>query len=218
MSRINALSVNPGRVPEAAELILGQLAVNAADGRIYIELVSGLIICVGADISGFATAEDLENIDLSGYALQATVTQALTGLSQQLATLSQALSGKAALTHGHSITDVAELGNTLSTMQGQINGKQPAGNYALFTGVSGTFTVNVLASNNHIIAGTEYRIGTDRIARIPNRNGWQNPTGPISTAAFNSQSVTLTELAKRVSAVIQELRYHGLLSTYGTTI
>jgi hypothetical protein len=130
MSRINALSTKAGLVPEAAELILGQFAINAADGRIYIESVSGLIICVGADISQFATAEDIESIDLTPYALQATVTQALTGVAQQLATLSQALSAKAASIHGHAIADVAELGTTLSTMQQGINGKQPTGNYA----------------------------------------------------------------------------------------
>lgn len=261
MSRINALSINPGRVPEAAELILGQLAVNAADGRIYLELVSGLIICVGADITQFATSEDVQNIDLSAYALQTTVTQALTGLAQQLGALSQALSGKAPTVHGHAIADVVQLGDTLSTMQGQINGKQPTGNYAAAahshpidqvdglqtainniiatlqtkqpagnyqpagsyagaTGVPGNFTANVLLSSNHIQAGagTSYRIGTDVVMRVPNRNGWQQPTGPRATGAFNTSAVTLNELAKRVASMIDELRWHGILSQYGTTI
>ncbi len=217
-SRINALSINPGRIPEAAELILGQLAVNAADGRIYMELVSGAIICIAADVSQFARTEDVEDIDLSGYALQATVTQALTGIAQQLATLSQALSGKAALTHGHAIADVAELGNTLSTMQGQINGKQPSGNYALSTGVSGTFTANVLTANNHIVAGTEFRVGTDKVSVAPPRWGWQTPTGSYSTATFTPQSITLPELAKRVAAIQRLLIIHGLASPYGTTL
>lgn len=261
MSRINALSINPGRVPEAAELILGQLAVNAADGRIYLELVSGLIICVGADISQFATTDDIENIDLSPYALQATVTQALAGLAQQLGLLSQALSGKASTVHGHAISDVVSLGSTLSTMQGAIEGKQPAGNYAAtahnhsigavdglqtaidniiaalqtkqpagnyqtagnyagVAGVTGNFTANVLISNNHVVAGTgsSFRIGTDVVMRVPNRNGWQTPTGPRATGAFNTSAVTLNELAKRVGSIIDELRWHGILSQYGNTI
>lgn len=217
-SRINAVNRTAGEAPERDELAEGQFGINLFDGKVYIQLLSGIVICVGADISQFAKTEDLQNIDLTPYALQATVTQALTGIAQQLATLSQALSGKAEVQHTHGIGEVASLGLTLSQIQAAIDGKQVAGNYAPVTGVGGTFTGNVLVSNNHIIATTEYRIGTDRVIRSPNRNGWQSPTGPIATGAFNTSSVTLTELAKRVGAIIQELRYHGLLSQQGVTL
>ncbi len=41
----------PGRVPRSDELVLGQLAINSADGQLYIELTSGLVVCVGTDIN-----------------------------------------------------------------------------------------------------------------------------------------------------------------------
>jgi Phage tail repeat like len=293
MSRINSLSVTPGLVPTPNKLEIAQIAINAADGKLFIKLTSGIVICVGQDITKFALSDELdaaiESIDLTPYALQATVTQALTGVAQQLATLSQVLSGKAASIHGHAIADVAELGTTLSTMQQGINGKQPAGDYAAAAhnhsmsevtslgltlaqiqtaingkqpagnyqptgnyaaaahnhgfgeipglsqvldgkaaigGVSGAWSCNSLTVASAIIGGSyiaagvgySFRIGADTVARPPNRNGWQNPTGPIATGAFNTQSVTLPELAKRLGAVIQELRYHGLLSQYGATL
>jgi hypothetical protein len=207
------------------------------------------------------TFPNLPRLKISPYALQATVTQALTGLAQQVGLLSQALSGKAATVHGHQIADVAQLGTTLSTMQGEINTKQPtgnyaaaahghpiaavdglqtaidniiatlqtkqpagnyqlAGNYAGIAGVAGNFTANVLISNNHVVAGTgtSFRIGTDVVMRVPNRNGWQTPTGPRATGAFNTSAVTLNELARRVGSIIDELKWHGILSQYGTTI
>jgi inactivated superfamily I helicase len=173
-----------------------QIGINVADGKLYIRLLSGVVICVGADVSGFATAADLENIDLTDYALQATLTQALTGITQQLAQLSQ----------------------TLSALQTDIDGKQQAGNYALFTGVTGPFTANVLEVSNHIVAGTQFRVGTDKVCIAPPRWGWQTPTGLYSTAAFNPQSVTLAELGKRVAAIQRLLIAHGLASPYGTTI
>jgi hypothetical protein len=122
-------------------------------------------------------------------------------------------------------------------MQTEINGKQVSGDYATLpnltqglagkapiggvTGnfsVGGTLTTNVLTTSNHIIAGTQFRINTTAVIKQPQAQGWQNPTGQFSTAAFNTNAVTLTELAKRVAAIQSNLIYHGLLSTQGTTI
>lgn len=241
MSRVNSLSTTPGLIPKPEKLNIAQIAINASDGKIYIKLLNGQVICVGQDITKFASAEIIEeaidSIDLTPYALTETVTASLNAIAQQLQALSQAIIGKAEQQHSHNIPDIANLGETLSAMQAGINGKQPVGEYvtlpiltqglagkASIGGVTGAFsvggtcTVNVLNSSNHISAGTQYRIGTNAVIKAPQQQGWQNPTGQTSTATFNTNAVTLTELAKRVAAIQSNLIYHGLLSTQGATI
>jgi hypothetical protein len=232
-SRINALSTVPDLVPQSSEVILGQFAINAADGKVYLKKTSGQMICIGADVGQFASEQDLQSaiagLDLSDYALTADVAQSLATVAQELQGLAEALAGKAPVAHTHPITEVAQLGATLSGLQASINALNTQitnglASKAGIAGVTGAFTVgnnfqaNVVASNNHIIAGTSYRVGTNNVVRAPNPQGWQNPTGPQSTAAFNSSAVTLNELARRVAAIQSQLIYHGLLSTQGTTI
>lgn len=245
MSRINSVSTTKGLIPLPEELNIGQIAINLYDGLLYIKTKSGVVICVGADVTQFATVSELQQsiggIDLSAYALTATVTQSLATIGQQLQVLADAITGKAALSHGHGIAEIAGLGANLSGLAAEIATKQPAGNYqpagsyatqtdlsgkAPIGGVSGTWTVggvltaNVLKSDNYIAAGpnTTIRIGTATVLKAPQAQGWQNPTGAISTATFNSASVTLNELAKRVGAIQTALIYHGILATTGTTI
>ena len=40
------------KVPTAAMLVLGELAVNTADGKLYIKLNDGSIVCVGQSVTG----------------------------------------------------------------------------------------------------------------------------------------------------------------------
>jgi hypothetical protein len=48
MSRTNTLGVTPGLVPDPSKLDLAQIAVNAADGEIYIKKVDGSVKRIGA--------------------------------------------------------------------------------------------------------------------------------------------------------------------------
>lgn len=229
--KLNAVSTIPGLKPKADTLDIGQLAVNSGDGKIYLKLNNNRILCVGWNIEYFATTDQLsaaiagiQQPDLSPYAINDDVVLAINNLAASIQALGASLQGqinqKAAAVHGHGIAEIASLGATLSTMQADINGKQPAGSYAPLTGVTGIWNCGPIVSGGYIAAGAGYnfRIGTDNVLKTPNRTGWQNPLGPVSTASFNTQSVSLNDLAKRVGAIIQELRYHGILSTYGTTI
>jgi hypothetical protein len=264
MSRVNSLSTNPNAIPASSKLNIGQIAINMADGKLYIKLLNNQVICVGADVSTFATKQELQQVqtvDLSGYALTATVTQSLNAIGQQLQFLATALSGKAEQQHGHGITEVFQLGETLATMQEAIDSKQPSGNYATSThghtvaqvdglqatinaliaqiqskqpvgdyqpagsyaplaGVTGNWTCNALIGNSYVRAGAgfNFRIGNMIVVKEPQSQGWQITSGAISTASFNTASVTPSELAKRVGAIQNALIYHGLLATTGTTI
>jgi hypothetical protein len=231
MMELNAVSTVAGLKPKADTLKIGQLGLNSGDGKIYLKLNNNRILCVGWNIEYFATTDQLSAAiagiqppDLSPYAINDDVVLAINNLAASIQALGASLQGqinqKAATVHGHGIAEIAQLGATLSTMQSGINGKQPAGSYAPLPGVTGGWSCQTLIASNYIQAGTNstFRIGTDVVARVPNRNGWQSPTGPKSTAAFNTAAVTLPELAKRVAAMIDELRWHGLLSQYGNTL
>lgn len=45
-------SPTAGKLPTAAMLILGELAVNTADGKLYVKLNDGSIVCVGQSVAG----------------------------------------------------------------------------------------------------------------------------------------------------------------------
>ncbi|KAM3099553.1 hypothetical protein ACKFKG_03180 [Phormidesmis sp. 146-35] len=92
--------LKPGRVPRSDELVVGQLAINAADGKLFIELLDGSVICVGVDIGGFVSQETLSAALLAFQSAtnEALATKANTSHTHEIAhigTLSDLLNGKA---------------------------------------------------------------------------------------------------------------------------
>lgn len=203
---IPAKLIQAGETPLPGDFVgVGELISNAADGRLFLKLVTGEVVEIGGDLR-----EALAAIDLANYA---------------------------PLAHAHQINQVDGLQAAIDAIVAELQGKQPSGDYATLTqlntglsgkaglsGVSGAFTVgnnfsaNVVSANNHIIAGTTYRIGTTTVLRLPTQQGWQNPTGPISTATFHPSTATLLDVAKRLAGIQAQLISHGILSTQGTTI
>jgi hypothetical protein len=56
-----------------------------------------------------------------------------------------------------------------------------------------------------------YKVGSDIVLR-GRKTGWtSDPTGTLTRTTFATSSVTLTELAERVAALIVDLRAHGLV-------
>lgn len=45
------------------------------------------------------------------------------------------------------------------------------------------------------------------------KTGWAAPTGTLARTTFDQSTVTLAELAKRVAALVTDLRTHGLIGT-----
>lgn len=57
-----------------------------------------------------------------------------------------------------------------------------------------------------------YRVDTVKV--VGNRaTGWGTPSGTASRAAFDTGTVTLSQLAQRVKALIDDLRGHGLIGS-----
>jgi hypothetical protein len=92
----------PGRVPRSDELVLGQLAINSADGKLYIELTSGLVVCVGTDINQL----------VSQSLLNASLLLIKGGINQDLA-------DKAPIVHNHQISDIGTLQSVLNSKANQ---------------------------------------------------------------------------------------------------
>lgn len=59
---VHKKSSTPGAVPTSGQLTLGELAVNVADGKLFLKKTDGTIVNVGA--GGVATVESLQKCDL----------------------------------------------------------------------------------------------------------------------------------------------------------
>ncbi|GEM_PF-5228473 len=46
-------STNAGSVPSTAQLAIGELAINAADGKVYLKTSGGVVVCIGQDVSTY---------------------------------------------------------------------------------------------------------------------------------------------------------------------
>jgi hypothetical protein len=109
--------VTPGAVPTPDQLVLGELCLNVADGKVFIELTDGEIICIGSDVAQFVSVTELES-----KANQADVTAALNAKAStvhshpigDVSELQSALDGKTAIGHTHQISDVTTLSDVLN--------------------------------------------------------------------------------------------------------
>ncbi|KAM3097712.1 hypothetical protein ACKFKF_19400 [Phormidesmis sp. 146-12] len=86
----------PARVPRADELVIGQLSINAADGKLFIKLTDGRVICVGQNTAQLASTPD--------------------GLSAILDELTISLGEKAPTVHVHQLSDVTGLQSVLDSL------------------------------------------------------------------------------------------------------
>lgn len=70
---------------------------------------------------------------------------------------------------------------------------------------SPSFTTLVDNSGPYKVAGVQ--VVTSR------RTGWSSPTGTASRAAFDTSGTTVSQLAQRLKAIIDDLSTHGLIGT-----
>lgn len=173
----------PGRVPRSDELVLGQLAINGTDGKLYIELIDGSVICVGTDVNQLvsqfalnasfllfeqAIDQDLANKSPIGHHHP---TIEIDGLSLALNDLTTAIASKAIAVHGHQIADIG-------TLQDVLNGKA---NQAAVT-----IALNGKADTNH----------THPAFIVP----WDSP-GAIGASAPNSGRFTTLNLTSNANTI-----------------
>jgi hypothetical protein len=79
------------------------------------------------------------------------------------------------------------------------------------TGGASFLAPNINISDNGF--GAEYRIGGNAVVRA-RRTGWSMPSGTTNRSGFNTATVTTSELAERVKALIEDLSAslgHGLI-------
>lgn len=99
----------------------------------------------------------------------------------------------------------------------------PDGNLAITAGAGASISLSnagaVLAQvlpGGIVRAGGPFQVGVDQVVH-QRHTGWGIPSGTVSTATFDTSTVTLVELAKRVAALIDALHGqaggHGLLGT-----
>jgi len=171
-----------GQAPSAGAILIIRNGLNCAPSG-----VSQL----GADVSMIGNAAATNSID--GIAVSAHTTVA---------------SYTAAEVVGLRVNPItAGAGSTITTAFGVKISNQTAGgtNYAIYTqGGLHRFHDNV-----NISAGVLQMQGT-QIATT-RRTGWGAPTGVATRSAFDTSTVTLSQLAERVKALIDDLTTHGLI-------
>ncbi|KAM3102901.1 hypothetical protein ACKFKH_31020, partial [Phormidesmis sp. 146-20] len=109
----------PARVPRADELVIGQLSINAADGKLFIKLTDGRVVCVGIDINQLVTDSSLAAFFSN---LQTAVNEALSlkASSLEVSELQAAINGKPSFSD---IADIEELETALNGLNATIAGK-----------------------------------------------------------------------------------------------
>ena len=136
-----------GKVPTAADLALGEIAVNTTDGKLYLKKSDGgeFIVEVGpvVSVAGRTGAVTLAKADvgLSNADNTADATKPISTAAQA------ALDGKAAAVHGHAIADVTGL-------QTALDAKAPLASPAL-TGTP-TAPTQTQGNNSTRLATTAY--------------------------------------------------------------
>lgn len=77
--------------------------------------------------------------------------------------------------------------------------------YVIYAEGRSLFVGNVEISTGYTLSIAGAQIATSR------RTGWAAPTGTATRTTFNTATVTLTQLAERVKALIDDLTTHGLI-------
>lgn len=84
------------------------------------------------------------------------------------------------------------------------------GTAGLGVGTPATGTGNIDASGS--VKASFFSVGSNQVVSA-RRTGWTTPTGTASRATFATSTVTVSQLAERVKALIDDLVAHGLIGT-----
>lgn len=133
------LAETPEAVPHSSEVLVGEPNFNQFTGRLYAKMADGTMVCINPEITlASLGASPLlhqhmpgdiigagnvigRNVPVAGNAAAA---QVVLGSDTRLS------DARTPVTHGHAMSEIAELGDSLSTLTAAINAKQPAGHYA----------------------------------------------------------------------------------------
>ena len=120
-----------GKVPTAADLALGEIAVNTTDGKLYLKKSDGgeFIVEVGpvVSVAGRTGAVALAKADVGLGSVDNT-----SDAAKPVSTATQsALDGKAASVHGHPISDVTGLQTALDAHDDGVVKRALAGTLAV---------------------------------------------------------------------------------------
>jgi len=85
----------------------------------------------------------------------------------------------------------------------------PSGN-VLINNTTGTERLSVTGNIQLTATADSYMVGTNNVVGS-RKTGWAAPTGTATRSAFATSSVTTTQLAERVKALIDDLTSHGLI-------
>lgn len=116
---------------------------------------------------------------------------------------------------GRSTTDtltnksIALGSNTITGTKAQFDAAVTDDNFA-YTGTANTFAANQTVTGTVTASG--FRVGSVQV--VGSRQlGWTAPTGTAGRGSFDTESVTLVQLARRVKALIDDLAAHGLIDS-----
>jgi hypothetical protein len=114
---------------------------------------------------------------------------------------------------------IRTLGATPSAFGGSVAiGKTTAPTATLDVAGGGRFIDTILVTSGavEVASGFGYRVAGRQVvgARI---DGWGQPSGIVDNAAFDTETVSLVQLARRVRALIEMAAQHGLIGLTGAT-
>jgi len=110
----------PDALPRADLFTVGELVMQVADGKLFMKLIDGQILCVGADIEQFAIEAEVDAA--LAQKADAQHSHAIANVTD----LQDALDSKANSQHSHAIADI-------STLSDLLNGKANAADISALT-------------------------------------------------------------------------------------
>ena len=179
-------------------------AINIEDGEVTIPDYSSLVI------SPPLTANTVAVLGSVGSAIGGC---SLNGFSNNLSEIALALSGYSGKT---TATENAVVIFNAAKHSGTTNIVALASNDIAFD-FSNNFTTIVRISGNgninasgRVASSSGFSVGSNQVVSA-RRTGWAAPTGTATRTTFATSTVTLSQLAERVKALIDDLTAHGLI-------
>lgn len=133
------LAETPEAVPHSSEVLVGEPNFNQFTGRLYAKMADGTMVCINPEI----TLVTLGASPLLHQHMPGDIIGAGNVISRNVSLVGDAGSAQVVLgndsrlsdartpvTHGHEISAITDLADSLATLTTALNGKQPAGHYA----------------------------------------------------------------------------------------